>query len=79
MLSPWQFCADNGISYQTFLYWSKRLRSPDVTQTLQPIVFDEHNHSQSESVIIVFANGIRAELPTILSAAQIKHWVGALQ
>lgn len=78
-LSIKQFCADSGISYQTFYYWSKRLRSPDATQTLQPIIFNEYEETKAESVIITFANGIRAELPTKLSTAQIKHWVDALQ
>ncbi|WP_062715454.1 IS66 family insertion sequence element accessory protein TnpA, partial [Grimontia marina] len=68
-----------GLSYQTFHYWSKRLSSPDSTQTLQPIIFNEHEQTKAESVIITFANGICAELPTTLSATQIKHWVDALQ
>jgi hypothetical protein len=71
-LSIKQFCTDNNISYQTFYYWSKRLRTHDKTQTLHPIVFDEHSHPQSTSVTIAIANGIHAELPTTLIAAQIK-------
>lgn len=78
-LSIKQFCEDNNISYQTFYYWSKRLRSPDATQTIQPIIFNEHEETKADSVIVTFANGIRAELPTTLSAAQIKHWLDALQ
>ncbi|WP_422615212.1 IS66 family insertion sequence element accessory protein TnpA [Grimontia marina] len=78
-LSIKQFCADCGLSYQTFYYWSKRLSSPDSTQTLQPIIFNEHEQTKVESVIITFANGIRAELPTTLNTTQIKHWVDALQ
>ena len=78
-LSIKQFCADCGISDKTFYYWSKRLRSPDVTQTLQPIIFNDDEKAKAESVILTFANGICAELPTTLSAAQIKHWVDALQ
>lgn len=78
-LSIKQFCEDKGISYQTFFYWSKRLRSPETVQTLQPIEFDESRHSLSEAVVLLFANGIRAELPAALSPAQIKHWVDALQ
>ncbi|MCT8858024.1 IS66 family insertion sequence element accessory protein TnpA, partial [Shewanella xiamenensis] len=50
-LSIKQFCADSGISYQTFYYWSKRLRSPDATQTLQPIIFNEYEETKAESVI----------------------------
>ncbi|WP_411912755.1 IS66 family insertion sequence element accessory protein TnpA [Vibrio sp. Vb1729] len=34
-LSIKQFCEDNGISYQTFFYWSKRLRSPETVQSCQ--------------------------------------------
>ncbi|MCL1164439.1 helix-turn-helix domain-containing protein [Shewanella chilikensis] len=78
-LSIKQFCEDKGISYQTFFYWSKRLRSPETVQTLQPIKFDESRHLLSEAVVLLFANGIRAELPAALSPAQIKHWVDALQ
>lgn len=78
-LSIKQFCEDKGISYQTFFYWSKRLSSPDAVQTLQPVVFDESHHALHESVVLFFANGIRAELPAAFSAAQIKHWVDALQ
>ncbi len=78
-LSIKQFCEDKGISYQTFFYWSKRLRSPETVQTLQPIEFDESRHSLSETVVLLFANGIRAELPAALSPAQIKYWVDALQ
>ncbi|MGI2168529.1 IS66 family insertion sequence element accessory protein TnpA [Shewanella oncorhynchi] len=78
-LSIKQFCEDKGISYQTFFYWSKRLRSPETVQTLQPIEFDESRHLLSEAVVLLFANGIRAELPAALSPAQIKHWVDALQ
>ncbi|WP_062714832.1 IS66 family insertion sequence element accessory protein TnpA, partial [Grimontia marina] len=51
-LSIKQFCADRGLSYQTFHYWSKRLSSPDSTQTLQPIIFNEHEQTKAESVII---------------------------
>lgn len=40
-LSIKQFCQPNGISYQASFYWSKRLRSPDTTQMLLPIVFEE--------------------------------------
>lgn len=78
-LSIKQFCEDKGISYQTFFYWSKRLRSPETVQTLQPIEFDESRHSLSETVVLLFANGIRAELPAALSPAQIKYWGDALQ
>ncbi|EGQ9846081.1 IS66 family insertion sequence element accessory protein TnpA [Vibrio cholerae] len=74
-----QFCEYNSINYQTFFYWSKRLRSPETVQTLQPIEFDEPRHSLSESVVLLFANGIRAELPAALTPAQIKHWIDALQ
>lgn len=78
-LSIKQFCQANGISYQTFFYWSKRLHSTDTVQTLQPIVFNEQPHSNPESVVLFFANGIRAELPVALNTTQIKHWVDALQ
>ena len=78
-LSIKQFCEDNSINYQTFFYWSKRLRSPEAIQTLQPIEFDEPHHSLFESVVLLFANGIRAELPAALSPAQIKHGVDVLQ
>ncbi|MGL4938787.1 IS66 family insertion sequence element accessory protein TnpA [Shewanella sp.] len=78
-LSIKQFCRANGIPYQTFCYWSKRLHSTDTKQTLQPIVFNEQPHSSAEAVVLFFANGIRAELPVALNAAQIKHWVDALQ
>lgn len=78
-LSIKQFCQANGISYQTFFYWSKRLHSTDTVQTLQPIVFDEQRYSSPGSVVLFFANGIRAELPVALNVAQIKHWVDALQ
>ena len=74
-----QFCQDNDIHYQTFFYWSKRLRSSDAVQTLQPIVFEESRDLSHPSVVICFANGIRAELPASLSPAQIKHWLDALQ
>jgi len=74
-----QFCQANGISYQTFFYWSKRLHSTDTVQTLQPIVFNEQSHSSSESVVLFFTNGIRAELPAALNTTQIKRWVDALQ
>jgi hypothetical protein len=46
---------------------------------LQPIEFDESRHLLSEAVVLLVANGIRAELPAALSPAQIKHWVDALQ
>lgn len=78
-LSIKQFCEHNNINYQTFFYWSKRLRSPETVQTLLPIAFDEPRHSLSEVVVLLFANGMRAELPAALSPAQIKHWVDALQ
>jgi hypothetical protein len=78
-LSIKQFCTDNNINYQTFYYWSKRLRAPDTRQTLHPLFFDEPSHSPSSLVAITFINGIRAELPMTLSAAQIKHWLDALQ
>lgn len=74
-----QFCQDNGINYQTFFYWSKRLRSSDSVPLLQPIVFEESHELSHSSVVICFANGIRAELPASLSPAQIKHWLDALQ
>lgn len=45
---------------------------------LQLIIFNEYEEANAESVIITFASGVRAELPTTLSAAQIKHWVDAL-
>ena len=77
-LSIKQFCTDSGISYQTFYYWSKRLRAPDAMQTLPPIVVDEHEYTQALSVNITFTNGIRAEFPATLSQAQIRHWVAAL-
>lgn len=76
-LSIKQFCEGNGINYQTFFYWSKRLRTPETVQTLQPIEFDEPRHSLS--VVLFFTNGIRAELPAALSPAQIKQWVDVLQ
>ncbi|VEE61771.1 Uncharacterised protein [Shewanella putrefaciens] len=78
-LSNKQFCEDNSINYQTFFYWSKPLRSPETVQILQPIEFDEPHHSLSETVVLLFTHGIRAELPAALSPAQIKHWVDALQ
>lgn len=78
-LSIKQFCEDSNINYQTFFYWSRRLRSPETVQTLQPIEFDEPRLSLSESVVLLFANGIRAELPSALSPTQIKHWIDALQ
>ncbi len=78
-LSIKQFCTDSGISYQTFYYWSKRLRVSDAMQTLHPIIVDEHEYTQALSVNITFTNGIRAELPSMLSQTQIKHWVAALQ
>jgi hypothetical protein len=77
-LSIKQFFTDSGISYQTFYYWSKRLRAPDAMQTLHPIVVDEHKYTQALSVNITFTNGIRAEFPATLSQAQIRHWVTAL-
>lgn len=74
-----QFCQDNAIPYQTFYYWSKRLREHQQAQTVQPVVVDTSSHLPGASVVLVFANGIRAELPATLNAAQIKHWVDALQ
>ncbi|WP_438944544.1 IS66 family insertion sequence element accessory protein TnpA [Shewanella electrica] len=66
-LSIKPFCENNSINYQTFFYWSKRLRSHETVQTLHPIAFDEPRHSPSEVVVLLFANGIRAELPAALS------------
>jgi len=78
-LSIKQFCEHNSINYQTFFYWSKRLLPPETVQTLQPIAFDEPCHSLSDAVVLLFANGMRAELRAALSPEQIKHWVDALQ
>ncbi|MGL5654861.1 MAG: IS66 family insertion sequence element accessory protein TnpA, partial [Vibrio sp.] len=78
-LSIKQFCQNNNICYHTFFYWSKRLRSPDPAQTLQPIEFDEFHHSAIGSVVLNFTNGIRAQLPVSMTAQQIKHWLDALR
>jgi NRPS condensation-like uncharacterized protein len=71
-----QFCTEQSISYQTFHYWSKKLSATDEKPIVQPLVFDD---AISDMVVLSFANGTRAELPTSMNAAQIKHWVEALQ
>ncbi|WP_156684051.1 IS66 family insertion sequence element accessory protein TnpA [Vibrio sp. UCD-FRSSP16_30] len=75
-----QFCLDNGINYQTFHYWFKKLNKLEEQIQVQPIVVTENNVGYTASVVVLtLHNGIRAELPTNLSASQIKHWIDALQ
>ncbi|EKF9136352.1 hypothetical protein [Vibrio cholerae] len=47
--------------------------------TDQIVTFGFSSLELRNKAIITFASGVRAELPTTLSAAQIKHWVDALQ
>ena len=74
-----QFCLDNDISYQTFHYWFKKLSKPEEQTPVQPIVVTESYDEHTSLVVLTLHNGIRAELPTNLSASQIKHWIDALQ
>ncbi len=73
-----QFCAEQNINYQTFYYWSKKLSKPEPKTQVQPIVVTEPT-THSNSVVLTFSNGIRAELPIALNLKQIKNWVEALQ
>ena len=78
-LSIKQFCIDYEINYQTFYYWSKKLREPDVKTQVQPIIVTEPSFDDTNRVVLTLNNGVRAELPANLNSAQIKHWVDALQ
>ena len=71
-----QFCTERSIHYQTLYYWVKKLNSKEAKQHVQPIVFDQES---TDVVVLLLPNGIRAELPSMLSQTQIKHWVAALQ
>ena len=74
-----QFCLDNDINYQTFHYWFKKINKPEEQTQVQPIVVNESYDDHTNVVVLTFDNGIRAELPTNLSASQINHWIDALQ
>ncbi|KLU14624.1 hypothetical protein AFK69_15030 [Xenorhabdus sp. GDc328] len=78
MLTVTAFCQQREINLATFYYWARKLRQPSERQRLHPVVLDDLHHTGSV-VALCLPNWIRAELPTGLSAAQIRHWLEALQ
>jgi transposase-like protein len=70
-LSIPDFCQQHNINYQTFHYWVKKFESQDSPQRALPIVVEE----SASLVVLSFANGLRAELPSALSSTQIKTWI----
>ncbi|OBT20558.1 transposase, partial [Vibrio sp. UCD-FRSSP16_10] len=48
-----QFCLDNGINYQTFHYWFKKLNKLEEQIQVQPIVVTENNVGYTASVVVL--------------------------
>ncbi|GAD32621.1 IS66 family insertion sequence element accessory protein TnpA [Photobacterium leiognathi] len=77
-LSVPQFCKQHDINYATFHYWLKKLKQTDEEQIVHQVIMNDS--SPLDSVVVVhLPNGLKVELPTSLSLAQIQTWLKALQ
>ncbi|WP_318452395.1 IS66 family insertion sequence element accessory protein TnpA [Photobacterium leiognathi] len=77
-LSVPQFCKQHDINYATFHYWLKKLQQTDEEQIIHQVIMNDS--LPLESVVVVhLPNGLKVELPTSLSLAQIQTWLKALQ
>lgn len=66
------------LSTSSFHYWNKKLKHTEDEQIAYQIVMNDHLYLSGEMVIVHLPNGLRAELPTSLSSAQIQTWLKAL-
>ncbi|MGD6737022.1 IS66 family insertion sequence element accessory protein TnpA (plasmid) [Photobacterium leiognathi subsp. mandapamensis] len=77
-LSVPQFCKQHDINYATFHYWLKKLKQTDEEQIIHQVIMNDS--LPLDSVVVVhLPNGLKVELPTSLSLAQIQTWLKALQ
>ncbi|MEF1204563.1 IS66 family insertion sequence element accessory protein TnpA [Photobacterium damselae] len=77
-LSVTQFCKQHDINYATFHYWLKKLKQTDEEQIIHQVIMNDS--LPLDSVVVVhLPNGLKVELPTSLSLAQIQTWLKALQ
>ena len=77
-LSVPQFCKHHDINYATFHYWLKKLKQTDEEQIIHQVIMNDS--LPLDSVVVVhLPNGLKVELPTSLSLAQIQTWLKALQ
>ncbi|WP_305816435.1 IS66 family insertion sequence element accessory protein TnpA [Photobacterium leiognathi] len=77
-LSVPRFCKQHDINYATFHYWLKKLKQTDEEQIVHQVIMNDS--LPLDSVVVVhLPNGLKVELPTSLSLAQIQTWLKALQ
>ncbi|WP_305369638.1 IS66 family insertion sequence element accessory protein TnpA [Photobacterium leiognathi] len=77
-LSVPQFCKQHDINYATFHYWLKKLKQTDEKQIIHQVIMNDSLPLDS-MVVVHLPNGLKVELPTSLSLAQIQTWLKALQ
>ncbi|WP_305813861.1 IS66 family insertion sequence element accessory protein TnpA [Photobacterium leiognathi] len=77
-LSIPQFCKQHDVNYATFHYWLKKLKQTDKEQIVHKVIMND-SLPLDPVVFVHLPNGLKVELPTSLSLAQIQTWLKALQ
>ena len=75
-----QFCQQQGIHYQTFYNWAKKLKGdPEPKPVIQPVIITEEPHVLASAVTVTLTSGHQLEFPVDMQPQQITHWLAALQ